>query len=100
MMHHDYLVPMLPSGKAFAKTSVSASDDIIANAKIYQSFGLHIKDALLTSCASLCIPTLKRGNEKNIDAVRAEIIQLETELTEVKQEMAGHLKELGYAALS
>ncbi|MGH8559356.1 MAG: PIN domain protein [Methylococcales bacterium] len=37
--------------KAFAKTLVSASDDIVANAKICQSFGLHAKDALHCACA-------------------------------------------------
>lgn len=43
------------------------------------------------------IDTFEEEEEIDIDGVQAEIIQLETRLDEVKQEMAGYLKELGYA---
>lgn len=43
------------------------------------------------------VDTFEEEEEIDIDGVQAEIIQLETELVEMKQEMAGYLKELGYA---
>ncbi len=43
------------------------------------------------------VDTFEEEKEIDIDIVQAEIIQLETELVEVKQEMSGYLKELGYA---
>jgi type I restriction enzyme M protein len=43
------------------------------------------------------VDTFEEEEEIDIDAVQVEIIQLETELEGVKQEMAGYLKELGYA---
>jgi type I restriction enzyme M protein len=43
------------------------------------------------------VDTFEEEEEIDIDGVQAEITQLETELVEVKQEMAGYLKELGYA---
>jgi len=43
------------------------------------------------------VDTFEEEEEIDIDAVQAEINQIETELVEVKQEMAGYLKELGYA---
>jgi len=42
------------------------------------------------------VDTFEEEQEIDIEAVQAEIIQLENELVEVKQEMAGYLKELGY----
>jgi len=42
------------------------------------------------------VDTFEEEEEIDIDGVQAEIIQLETELVEVKQEMTGYLKELGY----
>jgi len=46
------------------------------------------------------VDTFEEEQEIDIEAVQVEISQLETELEEVKQEMAAYLKELGYAALS
>ncbi|MGH8559357.1 MAG: N-6 DNA methylase [Methylococcales bacterium] len=46
------------------------------------------------------VDTFKEEEEINIDVLQAEISQLENELVEVQKEMAGYLKELGYAALS
>jgi len=43
------------------------------------------------------VDTFEEEEEIDIDGVQAEIVQLESELVEVKQEMAGYLKELGYA---
>lgn len=43
------------------------------------------------------VDTFEEEEEIDIEVVQAEIIQLENELIEVKQEMAGYLKELGYA---
>lgn len=43
------------------------------------------------------VDTFEEEAEIDIEAVQAEINQLETELEGVKQEMAGYLKELGYA---
>ncbi|WAK04519.1 type I restriction-modification system subunit M [Methylobacter sp. YRD-M1] len=43
------------------------------------------------------VDTFEEEAEIDIDAVQAEISQLETELESVKLEMAGYLKELGYA---
>ena len=43
------------------------------------------------------VDTFEEEQEIDIDAVQDEISQLESELVEVKQEMAGYLKELGYA---
>lgn len=42
------------------------------------------------------VDTFEEEEEIDIDGIQVEIIQLETELIEVKQEMAGYLKELGY----
>lgn len=42
------------------------------------------------------VDTFEEEQEINIEAVQLEISQLETELADVKQEMAGYLKELGY----
>jgi type I restriction enzyme M protein len=42
------------------------------------------------------VDTFEEEQEIDIEAVQAEIIQLEYELADVKQEMAGYLKELGY----
>lgn len=44
------------------------------------------------------VDTFEEEVEIDIEAVQDEIFQLETELEGVKQEMAGYLKELGYAA--
>lgn len=44
------------------------------------------------------VDTFEEEAEIDIEAVQDEISQLETELEGVKQEMAGYLKELGYAA--
>lgn len=43
------------------------------------------------------VDTFEEEEEIDIDSAQAEIIQIETELAEVKLEMAGYLKELGYA---
>jgi len=43
------------------------------------------------------VDTFEEEEEIDIEAVQTEIDQLEKELAEVKQEMAGYLKELGYA---
>jgi type I restriction enzyme M protein len=43
------------------------------------------------------VDTFEEEEEIDIDAVQIEINQLESELEGVKQEMAGYLKELGYA---
>ena len=43
------------------------------------------------------VDTFEEEDEINIEAVQAEISELESELVEVKLEMAGYLKELGYA---
>lgn len=37
--------------KSLSKHLVSASDNIILNAKLYQALGLHVKDALHCACA-------------------------------------------------
>ena len=42
------------------------------------------------------VDTFEEEQEIDIEAVQAEISQLETKLEGVKQEMAGYLKELGY----
>lgn len=44
------------------------------------------------------VDTFEEEEEIDIEAVQAEISQLESELEGVKQEMAGYLKELGYVA--
>ncbi len=44
------------------------------------------------------VDTFEEEEEIDIEAVQDEISQLETELEGVKQEMAGYLKELGYAS--
>lgn len=44
------------------------------------------------------VDTFEEEAEIDIDAVQAEISQLESELEGVKQEMTGYLKELGYKA--
>ena len=44
------------------------------------------------------VDTFEEEEEIDINAVQGEIHQLENELIEVKQEMAGYLKELGYVA--
>ncbi len=43
------------------------------------------------------VDTFEEEDEIDINSVQADITQLETELVEVQQEMAGYLKELGYA---
>jgi type I restriction enzyme M protein len=43
------------------------------------------------------VDTFEEEQEIDIEAIQDEISQLETELDGVKQEMAGYLKELGYA---
>lgn len=43
------------------------------------------------------VDTFEEEEEIDIEAVQVEISQLENELEDVKQEMAGYLKELGYA---
>ncbi len=43
------------------------------------------------------VDTFEEEEEIDIEAVQAEINQIESELVEVKEEMAGFLKELGYA---
>jgi type I restriction enzyme M protein len=44
------------------------------------------------------VDTFEEEQEIDINAVQQEITKLENELVEVKQEMAGYLKELGYDA--
>jgi len=42
------------------------------------------------------VDTFEEEQEIDINAVQTEIIKLENELVDVKREMAGYLKELGY----
>lgn len=81
----DKIVAIYQARESVEKYAYLASFDEIKN----NDFNLNIPRY---------VDTFEEEAEIDIDAVQAEITQLEAELGSVKREMAGYLKELGYVA--